>query len=274
MKKIFFAFFLIHYFAAAGQTSKSTPTYVGVGTTATNINGISPQWPASYSIGDIAFCVVETAGGENVPSTPSGWTLADGCPVSAENAATGTTLTIYWKFATSTSEAACTIGDSGDHQVGRIIVFRGANTAGKPYIDYTTGTKTTASTTATGPSITTKTNNNLIIYFIARSTDIGSSQFSGWTNASLTGVTERSDVGGTSNNGGGSGIGVGALATAGTTGTMAATMLASEVNAYLTIGLMPNSTINFLNGKDISLINTINGVTINNCQYISGFKKN
>lgn len=86
---------------------------------------MSVPWPASHATNDIAICLVETA--NQSLSTPSGWN-----DVYTPTGSGNTRLHAFWKRATSGAESDCAIGDSGDHQIARIVTYRNCVTSGSP----------------------------------------------------------------------------------------------------------------------------------------------
>src|SRR4030042_5105947 len=116
-----------------------------------------------------------------------------------------------------------TVGDPGDHVYGRILTFRGVTATGDPWDVTAGGTKAAASTTTTFGAVNTSIDNALIVLPASRENDSSSAAWSGWTNANLSGLTERSDGGTTSGNGGGLGIATGLKATAGVIGSSTGT---------------------------------------------------
>lgn len=205
------------------------------------LGSVSPSWPAHVA-GDLGFLIIETAN-EAVPATPSGWTQLSSSPQGTGTAGgtAATRLTVFYRFATSSSEAAPATGDSGNHQVARIFTMTGVDQASP--IDVTAGgVKATASTAVSIPGVTNNFNDVEIIYLLTRPDDSNAAHYSGQANAALTGLTERFDAGGTAGNGGGYACWTGILATAGATGTLTATDSVSNVNAYICIALRPAGT--------------------------------
>lgn len=86
---------------------------------------MSVPWPASHATNDIAICLVETA--NQSLSTPSGWN-----DVNTPSGSGNTRLHAFWKRATSGAESDCAIGDSGNHQIARIVTYRNCVTSGSP----------------------------------------------------------------------------------------------------------------------------------------------
>ncbi len=197
------------------------------GTTSTSF---SPTMP-THTSGDWLYICTES-GGAATPAltTANGWALLD-----TVAAGTSTRNTIFYIKATSASMSAPVMDTNGaDHMGGRIMVIRGAD-ATTPIDVYATNSKTSASTTATFPSVTTSGADRLIICIGTRDNDSASTAaWSSPTNANLTGLGEESESGTLQGNGGGMCWISGVKSTAGATGTTTASVVSSE-NANFTI---------------------------------------
>jgi hypothetical protein len=130
------------------------------------------------------------------------------------------------------------VADPGDHVYGRILTFRGVVTTGTPWDVTAGGTKASASTTTTFEAVTTTVADTLIVLAASRGDDASGAEWSGWTNANLSSLTEQSDGGTTSGNGGGIGVATGVQSLAGNTGQTTATVT-SSVDGHITIALKP-----------------------------------
>ena len=136
--------------------------------------------------------------------------------------------------------AAPTVATPSDHAYAHLITYRGVINTGNPWDVTGGGIKTTASTTVSLTSVTTTVPDTLIVQVASRPQRLGTGPiFSAQTNASLTGIAERSDGGTDQGQGGGFAVWDGVKATAGATGATTATMSTALTNAFLTIALMP-----------------------------------
>lgn len=198
-------------------------------------SGVSTiPWPA-HAAGDVGIMVIECSGADTTP-TPVGWTHFSWSPVVDIADATGSKLSILYKFAASSSESAVTIADLGDHWVGNIITFSGV--ADPPINVRSVGVKTTASTTATLPSVTPSDNNCIILLICSRPNDSSdTSHFGLAVNANLTGITKVVEGGTTLGDGGGYVVQMGVMPTAGATGTTTMEKAASTTDAYYVLAL-------------------------------------
>jgi hypothetical protein len=209
-------------------------------TTGGGTNSVTVNWPAGHLADDVALLVIETGGEGTTLTPPSGWTAITSTPVTDIADATGSKLHCWWRRATSNAEASVSTGDSGDHQIAVMTTYRGCATTGDPFDVTTTGNKTSASTTATVPAVTTTVGQTLIVGIIGRPNDSSSTtEFSGYTNANLTSITERREFGSISGHGGGMVVFTGIKATAGDTGTTSATKATSTTDTYIVVALRP-----------------------------------
>ncbi len=216
----------------------AAPAFQAAGTALSGTGAVSPAWPA-HAIGDVALLFIESTGGQAATlSTPAGFVAVASSPQATGAGTAGTQITVFWARATSTSMAAPTVADPGDHVYAQIITYRGVINTGNPWDITGGGVKAVASTSVTVTGVTTSVPSTLIVQAVARDLDSAAAAFSAETNANLTGISERSDVGTTSGNGGGFAVWDGVMAAAGATGNTTATVT-SSINAFLTIALKP-----------------------------------
>jgi len=222
----------------AHHASAAPPNFQAAGNAVNGTGAVSPPWPG-HAIGDIALLFIESAGGEPATlSTPAGFVAVTNSPQATGATTAGTRITVFWARATSASMAAPTVADPGDHVYARILTYRGVISTGDPWDVTGGGVKAAASTTVTVTGVTTTVADTLIVQAVARDNDSTAAAFSAQTNANLTSITERSDAGTTSGNGGGFAVWDGVKAAAGATGDTTATVT-SSINAFLTIALKP-----------------------------------
>ena len=194
-------------------------------------------WP-THLTNDIGLFILETAGNSSTLTPPTGWTAVPGSPVVDVNTIDGSSLQVWWKRATSSSEASIATGGPGGHLSARIYTFRGCVTTGNPWDVVTTGTKTTASLTATVPSLTTTVSDTLITMIVGRPNDSSSTAHFGVPiNVNLTSLQEIAEVGTTLGDGGGFVVSSGIKSTAGSTGTSTLTKIVSTTDTYLVLAL-------------------------------------
>jgi hypothetical protein len=217
--------------------------YRAIGTVASGTGAITPALPAGRLTDDLLLLLVETA---NQAVTLTGGDASNWLQLSSSPQGTGTAagtaaarLTVFYRWVTGT-EAAPGVGDSGDHQIARIIAYSGVDTSA-PFNVQAGTTRTTAGTTVTFPSVVTTADNCMILLMEAHSLPDSTSTaiVSGHTNANLTGITERLDNNTNAGNGGGISLAEGLKATAGTVGTSTATVTTSSVGGMITLALKP-----------------------------------
>ncbi len=217
----------------------AAPSYQDSGSALSATGAVSPAWPP-HAIDDVALLFVESAGGEAVTlSTPAGFVAVNDSPQSTGGGTAGTRITVFWARATSTSMPTPTVADPGNHVYAQIITYRNVLHTGNPWDVTRGGVKAAASTALTVTSVTTTMADTLIVQAAARDDDANGAEFSAQTNANLANITERSDAGTRSGNGGGFSVWDGSMAAVGATGSTTATVV-SSVNAFLTIALKPD----------------------------------
>lgn len=201
----------------------AAPTVRAVGAIASGVGAISPGLPAGTAAGDLLVMVLETNWNQAI--TVSGWTA---CPSSPQAHATNigieaTRLSMFYKIAAGGD--ATTTSDSGDHQHGCIIgITAGTFDATTPF-NANAGNVTTTRAAVVIPGVTTSVADCLILAVTCTGVDsAGTTLYSSWTNANLTGITERVDSGVTDGSGGRIGACTGVKATAGATGNTTVTM--------------------------------------------------
>jgi len=221
------------------------PTFVAAGTAVTGTTGsLSVAWPALASAGDLGILVHETSGGSASISAPSGWAAFTGSSVVDVADATGSKLSVFWKFAESNAEANVTTTGVADHSLARIYVMSGVRPSIAPGRAITTSTKTTASASITWPSIETLAHNSRVVYIASRPDDSSATNvFTFFTNADLDQLFVAGEAGTVSGNGGGFAMFLGRKATPGSTGTATANLSASVTNAMMVLALEPTNEL-------------------------------
>jgi len=221
------------------------PTFVAAGTVASGTGTITPALPAGIATNDILLLFLETANQAISISNQNGGTWAEvtGSPQGTGTAggSSATRLTAFWSRYNG-SQGAPTASDSGNHQLGRIVAIRGAATSGNPWDVTAGGVESTADTSGSIPGATTTVSNALVVAAIATALPdaSGTANFSAWTNANLSSLTEQTDNTVTAGNGGGLGIAAGGKATAGAYGNTAVTCASSARKGMISIALKPS----------------------------------
>lgn len=190
-------------------------TYVGIGTVANGTGAITPGLPSGLADDDLLIAFFETA---NQAITLSGWTELASSPQGTGTAAAvgAVRLTAFYKFYT-TGDSAPTSSDSGNHQIGRIMAFRGVDTTTP--IEDTAGATAAASNIQNLPTVTSTSADAMAVYLVADDRDIATTntQFrdANWTSPNVDGgsCTEVADDFTTDGVGGGVGAAYKAVTT-------------------------------------------------------------
>jgi len=238
--------------AAAGSGPVS-PSYRASGTFTASTGAITVPYPASMQAGDVCLLVVTS---ENQPislTTANGFVEVPWSPQYAGTAATdpASRLAVYWKR-TVGGDASPVVADSGNNTEGQIHCFSGVATSGNPWDVGAGGNDGGISTTAGKiPGATTTGANDLVVIINSTSYN-GTSQteFSGWTNANLTNLTQRASNCNTAGLGGGHGMATGIMPTIGAYGTTTVTLAHTSYQGAISIALKPAEIIGSL-GKTI-----------------------
>jgi rhamnogalacturonan endolyase len=218
------------------------PTFVAAGSIASGTGTVMPSLPSGLAAGDVLLLFVETANQAVSISNPNGgtWTEVVGSPQGTGSAggSSATCLTAFWSRYNGT-QGNPTVSDSGNHQVACMIAIRGAASSGNPWEVTAGGVESTSDTSASIPGATTTVANTLVVVAVAGSLPDanGTSNFSGWSNASLANLTERTDNTRSSGNGGALGIATGEKVAAGAYGNTAVTHASAAVKGMLSIAI-------------------------------------
>lgn len=210
------------------------PTVVNVGAVASGTTAIIPAFPASIAAGDVLVTVAECEGvtAPGAYTLPSGWAHVTGSPILE---GTNTRLWVIWALYDGVMTAP-SLGDSGDHNVGRMIGIRGCPTTGNPWDVVSTAVEAVSDTSATWPGVTTTVPDTLILEILATGADVASTTMVGTlSNAAYTGITKQVDNWVIAGNGGGIAVVTGVKATAGATGQSTATLGTASTKALMTV---------------------------------------
>jgi hypothetical protein len=214
------------------------PTVVGVSASpASSANAITPAFPSGIAADDILITVAECEGvtTPGVYTLPSGWAHVTGSPVQQS---TNTRLWVIWARYDGVFTAP-SLGDSGDHNVGRMIAIRGCPTTGNPWDVAAAATEAVSDTSATWPGVTTTVDDTLILEIISSSADSSTAPLGATplTNANYTSITTQINNGIITGNGGAIGVVSGVKATAGATGQSTGTLQVAGFKALMTLAL-------------------------------------
>ena len=227
-----------------------------VGTMASGTGDVTPVWPTHVS-NDIGILCVSTELTDSAPPAPAGWTQFTASPATATS---GTRLSVFWRRAASSAETDPTIADVGNHIVAVIAIMRGCARTGDPFSDVVGDGSTGTSATCTWPAVTATFDESIIVLIASRATDLAGAQFSGFTNANLSNLTEHFDDGAIDGSGSGIVIAAGELATAGATGTTTATIATATNTARIVIAftsVVVSATLEAIRDRMIALVEAI-----------------
>lgn len=209
------------------------PTWQAVGSAAAGTGDITVALPAHMA--DDVLLVFHETNQSTAPAAPTNWDVA----AQYAQGSNVTTVTVYWRRATSSGTTNPTFIDPGNHQIGVAAVIRGCITTGNPW-DYTpSGEGQSGTTTFATTGQTTTVDDCLVFGVISDNTDTASDQMSGEANANLSSFTKRGAFYTTQGNGGGVIVYTGGLATAGSTGSFSGNIATTSAWAGVTFALKP-----------------------------------
>jgi hypothetical protein len=131
-------------------TIQSPPFPLGTFTFNSSSAAMTIAWPSGHQTDDIGFLFISSA--NQAISTPTGWNVIN-TPTGVGTAGTnGVRLAAFWKRATSSSEAAVSISDSGSENEAVMVALRGADLTASPVEAITGDTLGVASASVTVPS--------------------------------------------------------------------------------------------------------------------------
>lgn len=188
----------------------------------------SVPWP-THASGHFGLLVVESAGG--TIATPSGWTPL----TSIDNSAFAVKLTVFYRFATSAAESNAALSGGTNNMWGVIVTYTGVNTSTPIYS--LSQLPRGSSTGQSAPGLQTFLDDCMIVHCIAWAVDNAGPLASSPVNAGLGSLSERSDSGTVTNNGGGVIVFDGTLATFGAIGPTTFTLGSASALACVTLAL-------------------------------------
>jgi len=242
------------------------PTYFKSGAYAASTSAPTCAWPTLTQADDIAILVVESENQAISLTTANGFVQLGDQANKAAGAATtdpANRIAVYWKRLVG-SDSVPVVADSGNHTSVQIHVFRGCRATGDPWDVWAEGNDGGADDThPVLPAVTTTVQNTLIVLICGTSYNISSgtstTEFSSWTNANLTGITERADNANTSGLGGGHGMATGVRAATGDIGTTAVTLAHTSYKGTMVIALVGEDSNGAAEGA--STVQAVSGST-------------
>lgn len=215
----------------------SAPYFVSAGAVTASSSDMNVPWPSDTLEDDIGVLLVQTAN-QAVPTVPE-WTQIASSPQGAGVAAAAGSarLTAYWRRANSSAPPPADVDDSGDHQVGVVLVFRGCKQSGDPVNASAGDTDAVGSTGVTVPAGITTKDNALVVAALAHGIDAAGGQASAWANALLSGLAEIVDDGTATGTGGGIAAAAGVMLARGSYGATTATLGSSSLQGRISFAL-------------------------------------
>ncbi|NWG38102.1 hypothetical protein [Nitrososphaera sp.] len=228
-------------YSPGALTIDRAPHFFAAGTASSAAGAITPALPSGIETDDILLLFVETVNQAVSITNQNGgtWTEVTNSPQGTGTAGgtTSTRLTVFWSRYNG-SQGAPTTSDSGNHQLGVILAFRGVTDTGDPW-DVTSGNVDATSDTSLAATGATTTAANTLVVIAATLMDDAQNFGATWTNADLSNITLRANEGTAAGNDGRLGIVTGKKSTAGTYGDTTNTLTASSVKGMMTIALKP-----------------------------------
>ena len=227
------------------------PLYKGSGAFTAGSAAITVPFPTANPAlpepGDIALLVVTSENQAIALTTPNGFVEIPNSPqfTGTGGAAGSTRMSVFWKRCVGGGgDASPVVTDPGDHACGQIHLFAKCVETGDPWDVIGAGVDATSDTSGSIPGATTTVNKCLVVLLAATSNNATStSNFSAWTNADLSNVTERTDNSNTIGLGSGHGLATGEKPTAGAYGATAVTYGAASLKALFSIALKGRPTV-------------------------------
>lgn len=216
------------------------PVVRGTGAVNSGTGTIVLAEPAGTADNDLQLMFLECDGAES--ATCSGWAHTPSSPQVADTAsATDTKLSILYRI--RSGAGTLTTNDPGDHITGRIMnILGGTFNASNPFNTSAGGTDLTEDTSGSCPGAITTIKNCLIVIAASSGFDPavnGTTEYSGFTNANLTGIVEQIDNIRTSGNGGGIGVATGLYAGPGDYGSTTFTNANATLKAMISLAIEP-----------------------------------
>ena len=224
----------------------SGPVVRGVGSFGKAVDTVKPGLPTGTVEGDLLIAFIETANQSvTAPGSPAWFEIesspsthgASGCP----SASDCTRLTVFYREAVaSETVAGRTFSDSGDHQCAYILGIEAGTFNATTPVDVDNANDQNATTSVSISGATTTAANTLVVLLSASTYDCnGCPNYSGWSNANLTDLTERADNSCSNGNGGSLAAATGGLAIAKPAGTTIATSTVTQARAHVMLAINP-----------------------------------
>lgn len=229
----------------------SVPAFVAAGALAASASAVSASVPAGIQNGDILLLVVETA--NEVVTTPTGWTAVN-TPTGVGAASNGTRCSVFWKR-TDGTDTSVSIEDSGNHQIGAVLAFRGCAPFGSPIgPNQGTGSNASSGTAVSVAAFNTTVANSMVVACVANGGNAVGTSGQAWSGVSS--LTERLDAGSGVGNSGSISVTTGVVASTGSTGTFTATLASADIYEGVSFELLGDASIVGTLGRTLAALTT------------------
>lgn len=217
-------------------------SYIGSGPAyAVANNPTDPAWPSGHEAGDFGLLLIATA---NQPmSAPSGWTeIGSSYGVGTAGGVSGSiAVQAFFKWATSSSESAPVVPDTGNLTICQVHAYRGVNSTTP--LDISKVGFTSSGTTITLSSTAVSNSNCKVIAHVASDYGVVSTSiYSSSSGGNTTNLSEILDIGTTAGVGGSSAAYHGDLATS-PTGDLTVSIPSSSTWVGVILVLRPAQAI-------------------------------
>ena len=205
----------------------AAPVVRSVGVAVDNANAISPGLPSGAVEGDLLIMILETRA---QAITVTDWAEAPSSPQTSTGS-NKSRLTIFYIIETAVGVNRTT-SDSGNHQIGQIIAIQAG----------TFNSTTPFNVAAGGIQLAVTAVSVILAVTTGHIPDAdGTTEFSGWTNADLSAVTERMDKTGNAGDGGAIACATGVKAAAGAYGATTATAVTTANRGVISLAIAPTA---------------------------------
>lgn len=223
---------------------------IAMGTVNAGTTGAVTYTLPSHQADDILLLATEcnVTGGL---TAPSGWSATAASPKA--QGTNVTTLSSFWKRATSGAETNPQVAATTDHQTGIPFRVRGGLTSGNPWDASTSGGQTSG-TSRTFSGFSTVTADSLVVYMLTADADTATDIFGTLSTPSgLTGFTILGSNPTANGNGGEILVAYGTKATAGFVGNLTWTFSTAAAWAGIALALPPALAVVEFEGWGVSL---------------------
>jgi hypothetical protein len=201
---------------------------------------------SQVQVNDLLLLLCENAGDDAALVAPAGFASVSGSPIADGVSSSGSRLNVFWRRVIpadlSLGFFSVNVDNPDDHIAAVLVGFRNIKTTGNPWNVTATSVAGSAVTAITITGLTTTLDNCMVVSIASTGRDVSSStEFTGWTNASLASITEGADFVENSGNGEGIGMAYGIKTVAGLVGSTTATTVGADRHAYMMIALAPAS---------------------------------